>query len=375
MSGTGLPDLVALAYEAACDAEGLKGFIASAADYFNVQEAAIGIWPNDDSDAFIPITAGISNEELRDLFEQRHQRDTLFGRLCSLPSGETFVTESGIGITGERADIDGLPHHNKAVTRKVLAGVVVADEKNRCTMALFRNQEHAEFSALENQALQTLLGYFRRAITLNKRFVNIFAEHRSLLAVLESAPRGIFILGQKNQVTYQNIAARQMVAQADGLTLRDDALHIRDEKAKKTVTEFLDNARDNDRPIKLSRLSTSIVRPSNGAPFQAMIYTLPFKKAQAALNKDEALATVVVYDPTSGPDLKVEVLENIYQLSSAEARLAQTLYSGRRLPEAADALGISVNTARTQLRGVFKKVGVKSQAALMQEFAQGIKSL
>ena len=82
----------------------------------------------------------------------------------------------------------------------------------------------------------------------------------------------------------------------------------------------------------------------------------------------------MIYDPSSGLDLEVSVLENIYKLSSAEARLAQALYHGYRLPEASKSLGISINTARTQLRGVFKKVGVQSQAALMQEFAQGIKA-
>jgi len=375
MSGTGLPDLVALAYDCACDADGMKEFIKNAAEYFGAPKAAIGMWPNDKADAFIPVTAGISNEEFSGLFAERFRRDTLFGQLCSLPSGEAFVIDSAIGTTDDRAGTDRIPRHNEATTWNVLAGVVLADEDNRCVMALFRDKEHGEFSDLETGALQSLMGYFRRAIAINKRFVSIFTELRSVLAILESAPRGIFIFGQKQQVTYQNTAARQMVAQSDGLTLDDNVLHIYDDRAKKVVSDFLDNARDNgDRPITLTQLSTSVARPSNRAPFQAMIYTVPFNKSQAAFNKDETLATMVIYDPTSGPDLKVEVLENIYKLSGAEARLAQALYTGRRLPEAADSLGISINTARTQLRGVFKKVGVKSQSALMQEFAQGIKS-
>ena len=47
--------------------------------------------------------------------------------------------------------------------------------------------------------------------------------------------------------------------------------------------------------------------------------------------------------------------------------------NGSGVRDTARVLGISINTARSQLRGIFKKVGVKSQSGLVKEFAKALK--
>ncbi len=100
------------------------------------------------------------------------------------------------------------------------------------------------------------------------------------------------------------------------------------------------------------------------------MYKLPFDRQKATLDPDQSLAVALVYDPSTMTELNMSLLSNFYSLTHAESLLAQRLYDGRTLPEASESLGISVNTARTQLRNIFKKVGVHSQAALLQEFAK-----
>jgi DNA-binding CsgD family transcriptional regulator len=108
-------------------------------------------------------------------------------------------------------------------------------------------------------------------------------------------------------------------------------------------------------------------------PYQMVVYAMPSTPARAALNKDEALAVAIMYDPAGVATLRVDVLHVYYDLTHAEGRLASELYSGKSLPDASKVLGISINTARTQLRSIFRKVGVNSQAALLQQFAQSMK--
>src|SRR5690606_33122681 len=57
-------------------------------------------------------------------------------------------------------------------------------------------------------------------------------------------------------------------------------------------------------------------------------------------------------------------------LTPAEARLAARLRFGLSLKEAAEELGISVNTARNQLKSVFEKLGVNRQADLVRHLAE-----
>ncbi len=53
-------------------------------------------------------------------------------------------------------------------------------------------------------------------------------------------------------------------------------------------------------------------------------------------------------------------------LTDAEARVCDLLYKSRNLPEAAQTLGISINTAKTHLTRSFRKVGVTSQTELLR---------
>jgi DNA-binding CsgD family transcriptional regulator len=102
---------------------------------------------------------------------------------------------------------------------------------------------------------------------------------------------------------------------------------------------------------------------------------VPFDKGQGALNPDETLAFLIIQDPTSYLKLKPELLKTFYNLSAAEARLAIVLYEDHSLPDAAALLHVSINTARSQLRGIFKKMGVASQAGLLKELAAGLKDV
>lgn len=59
-----------------------------------------------------------------------------------------------------------------------------------------------------------------------------------------------------------------------------------------------------------------------------------------------------------------------FGLTPAEARLAALLKDGLSLKEAAAELGISVNTARNQIRSVFEKLGVNRQSDLIRHLTE-----
>jgi DNA-binding CsgD family transcriptional regulator len=364
-----LPDLVAKAYEGACNADGMDIFIQSAGEYFGAQSSALVIWPLKNPEAVLPLTHGISRDDIRAHFENRVYPDTLFGKLATLPTGETFIAEglsAGYGAGPDKpSDLEPL---------EILAGVVVADDKNRCGIFFARNAEQSEFSSTEHEALRSLMVYFRRAIDLNKRFIDIFNQQKAAVAVLNKAPRAIIAIGQNCQVIHINDEGKRILRAADGISLVADHLMFNDEEIRQQIREFLDYAREiGTLEGKNKRISTSIKRRSMAAPYQLMAYTLPFEKTKAAFNEGEAMAAVIIYDPAAGIDLRFDGLKTFYELSSAEARLAEIMLTGQGLPEASETLGISVNTARSQLRGIFKKVGVTSQAALLKEFAKALK--
>jgi DNA-binding CsgD family transcriptional regulator len=59
-----------------------------------------------------------------------------------------------------------------------------------------------------------------------------------------------------------------------------------------------------------------------------------------------------------------QILGSSFRLTPAEARIAYGIARGERLTTIAQAYGIAVTTAKTQLHAVFKKTGTHRQAEL-----------
>lgn len=65
-------------------------------------------------------------------------------------------------------------------------------------------------------------------------------------------------------------------------------------------------------------------------------------------------------------DARLNVAKIVFGLSEGQMSLVHRIVSGDNLKTASDALGISVNTARTHLSRVYVKTGVNSQTALVR---------
>ncbi len=58
--------------------------------------------------------------------------------------------------------------------------------------------------------------------------------------------------------------------------------------------------------------------------------------------------------------------QKVFDISDAQINVARCVASGKNLRDAADELGVTVNTARTHLSRLYEKTGVRTQAALVR---------
>lgn len=361
MPSSGLPDLIALAYESACDPSGLQDFVAETARYFRADAATVAVWPRRDPDSVLAVTVGLSAEDVAGWLAQADEPGTLFHRLQAEPQLQPFDA--------------ALPSPTRDDWRAgtVLAVIVDADEHNVCALILIRSRQGL-FSQADRDSLDALAGYMHRAIRINQRFIRMFAEHRATRQLLDTAPRGILLLGQRGQATYMNNEARRICAGGDGVSLDDDQLQLGDDEAMANLQTFLAQARANgseDAPPP--SIGLRIRRPSEAPPYQLIAYGLASDSRQAALDQKEGLAVTMLHDPTVAAVPNEGLLNTYFGLTPAESHLVQALCTGHSLPAAAQQASISVNTARTHLRSVFQKVGVHSQSALVQRVDQSLR--
>lgn len=90
----------------------------------------------------------------------------------------------------------------------------------------------------------------------------------------------------------------------------------------------------------------------------------PFKSEALALGTEQPAAAVVFSDPDTNIKPDGHHIAELFGLTAAEGRLVAEIASGRSLIEAAQVLGVSANTAKTQLKSVFAKTGWTRQAEL-----------
>ena len=73
-------------------------------------------------------------------------------------------------------------------------------------------------------------------------------------------------------------------------------------------------------------------------------------------------AGVLVISPVTLPEAPpVELVQSLFDLTAAEARVARQLTKGQTVEEIAAEGGVSLNTVRTQVRGVLEKTGSRRQ--------------
>jgi hypothetical protein len=165
----GLHELVAQAYESACNPEGLPAFIRDTARLFAAPQSAVAIWTEHDPANFLPITFGMDDGDLERMSEQRRDDDSLFARLGKLRTGETIIAPVG--------------------AMRLLAGLVSVDADNHCAIILCRDAQDRKFKPSDQQPRANLVACYRRALALNKRFVQISVEHNDALDISVNTAR------------------------------------------------------------------------------------------------------------------------------------------------------------------------------------------
>jgi DNA-binding CsgD family transcriptional regulator len=180
------------------------------------------------------------------------------------------------------------------------------------------------------------------------------------------------------RVRTANPAAEALLRRGDGLGLREGRVRARGARDDRALAEAARRAAAAARggaaglPVAPGDALLPVERGGGDdgpRPYRLGVFALP-PAGDAAREAAGAPVLLLVDDPGrdgAGPAPSDEDLfARAFALTPAEARLAARLAAGASLTEAAEALGVTRNTARAQLRAVFDKADVHSQAGLVR---------
>jgi DNA-binding CsgD family transcriptional regulator len=156
-------------------------------------------------------------------------------------------------------------------------------------------------------------------------------------------------------VTWQSPAALAALKDDDDLTIRNGRVRFRDARADKRLQVALRWAAARDTSLLPQRGTLPIVIEA-GEGLPTKVYWVFAEGGQ-----------IVVSLHVSGIDEdRLEVAAGIFGLSPAQKQIAGLVVEGHSLPEIAERMAVSANTARTHLNRVFEKTGVRTQPALVR---------
>jgi len=226
------------------------------------------------------------------------------------------------------------------------------------------------FGLHAKESLGQVLPHLTRAIGLMLLLRDTDYRVAASLAAMERLDQGIVLVDRDGVLVHANPAAHRIFKARDGLILEPAPgrqgwlVGVGDPSARAVLSKALDGALGN-RPENLVRFSRGILvpRPSGSEPY---VVRVSDASRLRGLRPGQTRPGAILFLTDNAVPLLVDeaLMEELYGLSRAESRLAAALSLGGTLEEAAWDLGVSLNTAKTQLKEVYAKTGAHSRAQL-----------
>jgi DNA-binding CsgD family transcriptional regulator len=215
-----------------------------------------------------------------------------------------------------------------------------------------------------------LFPHLQRAYQIFRSLAGVKHEAGAMADVIHRLPAGVVFLDAQRRPVLVNPNAQRLMEVRDGFVVDERGPRLsyahEDEPFQKAVSEAIEagvvGRPTDDRVLVASRPSgrqpllvivTRLLEPALGCPTQS------------------AVAAVFIGNATPNRPVPSELLMRLYSLTRAEAELVALLCDGLTLEGAAERRGVTVNTARWQLKQVFSKTGARSQSALIRLVLSG----
>lgn len=260
-------------------------------------------------------------------------------------------------------------HHSFSDTRHRLAGMVLVGDNGSSGVSsgvtVHRTRRQGDYHPAHIERFEFLLPHLERAVSLGFRLGSFGTMQQMSFDLLDANPHGIVVLDEGGAVLFANRAARALAEASEGLALSATGLSLRNRDDHRRLQSLIGCALalaqgGKTEPAGIMRA----LRPSGKRPFSILVS--PLCRTRFMLTRARPAACIVITDPERGPKLPDEILRAIHGLTAAESRLAVKVASGKSLQSAAEELGISYKTARTQLAVIFRKTSTARQGELVK---------
>jgi len=235
---------------------------------------------------------------------------------------------------------------------------------------IHRGRRAAPFAREATEVLQRLLPHLGRALQVRARLGALHRADIAASAALDHLPFGVVQLSAAGRLVTANRAALAMLGEGDGLLLTAAGVHAAlagdDAKLQLAILRAAQTTAGDVGGGAGGYLR--ILRPSGRRSYTVVATPLGLDRGfdRSVLTQQHAAVMLIITDPEAAPRIEPQALSTLFGLTPAEARLVGLLATGLPLPAIAKRLGVTFETARTQLASARAKTDTASQVDLVR---------
>ncbi len=221
------------------------------------------------------------------------------------------------------------------------------------------------FREEEQRRLALLLPHIRQAVSLQSRLGFLEAQKTTFERALDLLATAVFAIDRRCRLHYTNQVGEQVLREAFPLRCHEYCL----EGARPSIdtalkAEAARNAGTFDGTVGIVRTNKVVVGESHDAPGTLLFYPLRGHAAAGILPGAEIIVFLLRGEDCRPPTSML--LRVALGLTTAEADLALALSAGERLRDIAERKGVSLETARSQLKSIFLKTKTRRQSEIIR---------
>lgn len=353
--------LIELIYRSVTNAACWQVFLDTFVRAVGAQRAAVHLRDTNGADFVVVCWSGWSDEDVRLYFESYAAHDPFHIRSGRWPEG---VVGSHLDLCSKAELESSLAFREFYAPRDCIngmGGTILLTAAGQSLITAMRGAKEGPFEEHEQRILRFLMPHLKQAAILHGERASLRSQLSTFTSHLDRYPHALVLTDAQSRILYANSAAHQIAARKDGLVMEQGRLSPTSRRQDDEFRQALSKTAS-DRKANLLRME--ITRPSGRKPFRLML--MPAEDSQAIpLGVSQPTVTILIVDSDAQAEPDLAVLQEMFALTPAEARVVGRLVLGRSVDQIAREWSCSIETVRTHLKHVLSKTETRRQAELI----------
>lgn len=248
--------------------------------------------------------------------------------------------------------------------RHVFALTTTPADAKTTTFAIYRAPGHVAFNTDTREWGARLQPHLIRAGKLHLQTRELKLRADAATSALDVFSYPVVIVDSQRRIVMANAVAESLLSKRAGISARNGmlvAVRPNDDAALGHAIELATGSKQGASRIAVP--FTLVV--GTNQRYHGGVFPLGPESPLASPWR-RPLALIAVSNPDAGQTWGPREMQKFFAFSPAEARIALALAHGQTLADAASQSGITMNTARSQLKSVLRKANVSRQADLVR---------